>query len=63
MDDQLYAIVHKSQFTTENHSVFDHDFFIILNLAIGGNWPGYPDSSTSFPQTLLVDFVRVYQRP
>jgi len=63
MDDQLYAIVHKSQFPTEKHWVFDHDFFIILNLAIGGNWPGYPDSSTSFPQTLLVDFVRVYQRP
>lgn len=43
--------------------VFDHPFFIILNLAVGGNWPGYPDESTVFPQTLQVDYVRVYQRP
>ncbi len=41
--------------------VFDHDFFLLLNLAVGGNWPGYPDASTIFPQTLLVDYVRVYQ--
>ena len=42
--------------------VFDHPFFIILNLAVGGDWPGNPDASTVFPQTLLVDYVRVYQR-
>jgi beta-glucosidase len=42
--------------------VFDHDFFILLNLAVGGQWPGYPDDSTVFPQTLSVDWVRVYQR-
>lgn len=42
--------------------VFDHPFFIILNLAVGGDWPGSPDASTVFPQTLLVDYVRVYQR-
>jgi beta-glucanase (GH16 family) len=40
--------------------VFDHPFFIILNLAVGGDWPGDPDSSTKFPQTMLVDYVRVY---
>ncbi|GAA1647493.1 glycoside hydrolase family 16 protein [Actinoplanes couchii] len=39
--------------------VFDHPFFIILNVAVGGNWPGSPDASTSFPQTMLVDWVRV----
>ncbi|WP_433827173.1 family 16 glycosylhydrolase [Actinoplanes sp. CA-015351] len=39
--------------------VFDHPFFIILNVAVGGNWPGSPDASTSFPQTMLVDYVRV----
>ena len=41
--------------------VFDHDFFILLNLAVGGQWPGYPDDTTTFPQTMLVDYVRVYQ--
>lgn len=41
---------------------FDHPFFIILNLAVGGDWPGNPDGTTVFPQTLLVDYVRVYQR-
>ncbi|WP_430784203.1 family 16 glycosylhydrolase [Actinoplanes sp. G11-F43] len=39
--------------------VFDHPFFLILNVAVGGNWPGSPDASTSFPQTMLVDWVRV----
>jgi len=43
--------------------VFDHPFFIILNVAVGGGWPGYPDSTTVFPQQMLVDYVRVYQRP
>ncbi len=42
--------------------VFDHPFFIILNVAVGGGWPGSPDSTTVFPQTLQVDYVRVYQR-
>ena len=40
--------------------VFDHDFFIILNLAVGGNFVGPPNSSTVFPQTMLIDYVRVY---
>lgn len=43
--------------------VFDHPFFIILNLAVGGRWPGYPDDTTVFPQFLYVDYVRVYQKP
>ena len=36
---------------------------MILNLAVGGYWPGYPDGSTVFPQTLTVDYVRVYAQP
>ena len=40
---------------------FDHPFFIILNLAVGGNWVGSPDETTIFPQTMLVDYVRVYE--
>ena len=42
--------------------VFDKPFFLILNLAVGGDWPGSPDSTTVFPQSMLVDYVRVYQR-
>ena len=40
--------------------VYEHPFFIILNLAVGGRWPGPPDENTIFPQTMLVDYVRVY---
>jgi beta-glucanase (GH16 family) len=43
--------------------IFDHPFFLILNLAVGGRWPGYPNDTTVFPQFLYVDYVRVYQRP
>jgi beta-glucanase (GH16 family) len=43
--------------------VFDHPFFVLLNVAVGGNWPGSPDGSTRFPQTMLVDYLRLYQRP
>jgi beta-glucanase (GH16 family) len=42
--------------------VYDHSFFVLLNLAVGGQWPGNPDASTTFPQTLRVDYVRVYER-
>jgi beta-glucanase (GH16 family) len=42
--------------------VFDHPFFILLNVAVGGSWPGYPDDTTVFPQKMLVDYVRVYQK-
>jgi beta-glucanase (GH16 family) len=42
-----------------NQWVFDHNFFMILNVAVGGYWPGNPDGSTQFPQTMLVDYVRV----
>jgi beta-glucanase (GH16 family) len=42
--------------------VYDHPFFLLLNLAVGGNWPGYPDASTQFPQQMIVDYVRVYSQ-
>ncbi|MHC4989194.1 MAG: family 16 glycosylhydrolase [Planctomycetota bacterium] len=40
---------------------FNKPFFFLLNIAVGGNWPGYPDASTPFPQTMYIDYVRVYQ--
>lgn len=39
---------------------FNRPHFLLLNLAVGGNWPGAPDASTTFPQRLLVGYVRVY---
>ncbi len=39
--------------------VFAHPFFVLLNVAVGGDWPGAPDNTTVFPQTMLVDYVRV----
>jgi beta-glucanase (GH16 family) len=42
--------------------VFNHPFYIILNVAVGGNFPGAPNAETVFPQTMLVDYVRVYQQ-
>lgn len=42
---------------------FDKRFYLILNLAVGGNWPGNPDGSTVFPACMEVDYVRVYASP
>ncbi|MFD7685733.1 ricin-type beta-trefoil lectin domain protein [Streptomyces sp. NPDC059781] len=39
--------------------VYDHPFFLILNLAVGGDWPGSPNAGTAFPQTMTIDYVRV----
>jgi beta-glucanase (GH16 family) len=42
---------------------YDHPFFILLDVAVGGYWPGNPDQTTLFPQTMRVDYVRVYRLP
>ena len=39
---------------------FDQPFYILFNVAVGGNWPGAPDSTTAFPVSMEVDYVRVY---
>ncbi|MEC0371279.1 RICIN domain-containing protein [Paenibacillus chibensis] len=46
---------------TGNTEEFQRPFFLLLNLAVGGNWPGSPNNSTQFPAQMLVDYVRVYQ--
>jgi len=62
VDSNLYETVTQSQWPAGGTWVFDHPFFIILNLAVGGNWPGSPDNTTQFPQQMLVDYVRVYTK-
>lgn len=59
VDDTLYQTITPGDVSGE--WVFDHPFFIILNVAVGGNYVGAPTNQTSFPQTMLVDWVRVYQ--
>jgi beta-glucanase (GH16 family) len=49
--------------TVKGEWVFEHPFFVLLNLAVGGNWPGNADATTVLPQQMLVDYVRVYRRP
>ncbi len=62
MDGQLYHAISDSHPDFANYTwPFIHDFHFILNVAVGGNWPGYPDATTVFPQTMEVDWVRVYQ--
>lgn len=59
--DGLHYHTRKSpEFTGNRQWVFDHPFYILLNVAVGGNWPGNPDQTTVFPQTMMVDYVRVY---
>jgi len=60
VDDQVYQRRTAADIPTNALWVFNHDFHIILNLAVGGGYVGDPDASTMFPQTMLVDWVRVY---
>ncbi len=60
VDAQLYQTKTPNAAPTGGRWVFDHPFFIILNLAVGGNFPGNVDSTTRFPQVMMVDYVRVY---
>ncbi len=60
VDDNLYETQTPSTATGRTWK-FDHPFFMLLNVAVGGQWPGAPDSTTTFPQTMKVDWVRVYE--
>lgn len=59
-DDQCYYTISPDDILDK--WVFEHPFFILLNVAVGGSWPGYPDGTTVFPQKMLIDYVRVYQK-
>ncbi len=61
VDEFLYATRTPADLPKGAKWVYDHPFFIILNVAVGGGWPGNPDATTVFPQTMLVDYVRVYK--
>jgi beta-glucanase (GH16 family) len=61
VDDNLYE-TQTSKVPGGDTWEFDHPFFLLVNVAVGGQWPGSPDSTTTFPQTLKVDWIRVYQK-
>ena len=60
---EIRWFVDGNKYHTEVHSQpFDQRFHLLLNVAVGGNWPGSPDNSTVFPQKMYVDYVRVYKK-
>lgn len=60
VDGTTYATATPADLPPGTTWVFGHPFFVILNVAVGGNFVGGPDASTVFPQTMTVDYVRVY---
>lgn len=62
VDGRQYHTVRSTRLPSSGRWVFDHPFFLIINLAVGGTFGGPPDASTPFPETLSADYVRVYQR-
>ena len=64
VDGYAYHTVHPTDLPRGATWVYNTPFFIILNVAVGGRWPGSPGETTVFPQTMRVDYVRVYgERP
>ncbi len=59
VDDTLYQRLTPDD--VKGEWVYDHPFFMILNVAVGGNYVGFPTPQTPFPQTMLVDYVKVYK--
>ena len=62
VDDHLYATRTPADLPKGTKWVYAHPFFLLMNVAVGGGWPGNPDATTVFPQAMLVDYVRVYKR-
>jgi beta-glucanase (GH16 family) len=60
IDGKVYFTINKSQMPAGGRWTFDHPNHLLLNLAVGGEWPGAPTDATPFPSTMLVDWVRVY---
>jgi beta-glucanase (GH16 family) len=60
VDDEVYNTVTRKSLPNGAPWVYDHPFFLLLNLAVGGDWPGPPDATTRFPQTMKIDWIRAY---
>ncbi len=62
LDGQTYFSITPARLPQGAAWAFDQSKFVLFNLAVGGGWPGYPDATTTFPQRMVVDYVRVYQK-
>ena len=62
VDDEVFNIITTPEVTPRGEWVFDHPFFMLLNLAVGGGYVGDPDETTVFPARMEIDYVRVYER-
>ena len=62
IDDVQYFLFENDQQGNYKTWPFDQRFHLLINIAVGGDWPGNPDNSTNFPRTMLVDYVRVYEK-
>lgn len=60
LDGVVFSTHTLAEFGANNYP-FNEDFFLIINMAVGGNWPGNPDATTYLPQWLILDYIRVYQ--
>jgi beta-glucanase (GH16 family) len=60
VDGNVIGTANKADFGTNTYP-FNEQFYFIINLAVGGQWPGNPDAGTTFPQWMIVDYIRVYQ--
>jgi len=64
VDGGLYVTMGEGDWYSDGEAFpapFDKQFHLLINLAVGGNWPGSPDASTDFPQEMVLDYVRVYE--
>ena len=62
VDGKLYKTITPQDLPAGKEWVYEHPFFMILNLAIGGNWGGVPDENSVFPGEMVIDYVRVHKR-
>lgn len=61
MPDEIVWYVDNNVFHQTNNGIPNKAMYLILNLAVGGNWPGSPDSKTVFPSNFKIDYIRVYE--
>jgi beta-glucanase (GH16 family) len=62
MDGKKYFSITPANLPPNTKWVFDKPKYLLFNLAVGGMWPGYPDATSTYPQRLVVDYVRIYQK-
>lgn len=61
VDDKLFYEITPADMEGQPYP-FNKPHFFLINMAVGGNWPGYPDATTTFPQRFIVDYIRVFQK-